>query len=348
MKATFVSTQAVSSATRLSILKMQTELAKSEKEQASGRWADMGLQLGNKTGRTVSLRQDYLRFDSIVDTNGLVASRLDASQATLTGVLDMAQDFVSTMLAIRDGETGPELAQSEGKNNLEAFISALNISQGGQYLFAGINTDVRPLNDYFAPASDAKTAVDAAFLAEFGIAQDDAGISDILPADMETFLNGDFAALFDPAAWVPDWSSASDQNVRSRISTSELVDTSANANEEALRKIAMAYTMVTEFASTGLNDDTYKAVIEKAMTTVSEAVQGVIVVQARLGTAQQRVSNANERMEVQLNILNTHINELELIDPFETMTRITTLETQLDMAYALTSRAQGLSLLNYL
>ncbi len=348
MKATFVSTQAVSSATRLSILKMQTELAKNEKELGSGRWADMGLQLGNKTGRTVSLRQDYLRFESIVDTNGLVASRLDASQATLAGVLGMAQDFVSTMLAIRDGETGPELAQAEGKNNLEALISSLNISQGGQYLFAGINTDVRPLNDYFGPASAAKTQVDAAFLAEFGIAQTDAGILNITPADMETFLDGDFAALFDPAAWVPDWSSASNQNVRSRVSTSELVDTSANANEEPLRMIAMAYTMVTEFASTGLSENTYKAVVEKAWTVASEAVQGVIVMQARLGTAQQRVSNANERMEVQLNILNTHINELELIDPHETATRITTLETQLDMAYALTARAQQLSLLNYL
>jgi flagellar hook-associated protein 3 FlgL len=348
MKATFVSTQAVSSATRLSILKMQTELAKNEKELGSGRWADMGLQLGNKSGRTVSLRQDFLRFESIVDTNGLVASRLDASQATLTGVLGMAQDFVSTLLAIRDGETGPELAQTEGKNNLEAFISALNISQGGQYLFAGINTDVRPLNDYFAPLSDAKAAVDAAFLTEFTFPQDAPGVLNITPADMETFLDGDFAALFDPAGWVPDWSSASDQNVRSRISTSELVDTSANANEEALRKIAMAYTMVTEFASTGMADNTYKLIIEKAMTTVSEAIQGVIVVQARLGTAQQRVSNANERMEVQLNILNTHINELELVDPHETATRITTLETQLDMAYALTARAQQLSLLNYL
>jgi flagellar hook-associated protein 3 FlgL len=39
---------------------------------------------------------------------------------------------------------------------------------------------------------------------------------------------------------------------------------------------------------------------------------------------------------------------MELIDPHETATRITTLETQLDMAYALTARAQGLSLLNYL
>lgn len=348
MKATFVSTYGVSNSTRLSILKMQTELATKTKELGSGRWADIGLQLGNKTGRTVSLRQDYLRLDSIIDTNGLVKSRLDASQATLDGVRTMAEDFVKTLLAIRDGDTGPAIAKTEAKNNLEALIASLNISIDGQYLFAGINTDVRPINDYFAPASAAKTAVDNAFLAEFGFTQNDPAIENITPAQMETFLDGTFAGLFDPASWVPDWSSASDQNVRSRISTSELIETSANANEEPLRMIAMAYTMVAEFGSTDLAEGTYQAVIDKAAVMVSNAVQGIVVMQARLGTAQERVTSATERMEVQLDILNTHINELELVDPYETQVRISTLETQLDMALAMTARAQQLSLLNYL
>ena len=344
MKATFVSTYGVSNSSRLAIMKMQSELATRTKELGSGRWADVGLQLGNQTGRTVSLRQDFLRLESIVDTNGLVESRLDASQATLDGVRAMAEDFVKTMLAIRDGDTGPAIAMTEGKNNLEALIASLNISLDGQHLFAGINSDARPINDYFAPGSAAKTAVDAAFAAEFGAT----ALEDITPAQMEAFLDGNFAALFDPAAWVPTWSSASDQNVRSRISTSELIETSANANEAALRQLTMAYTMVAEFGSTELSQSTYQTLIEKAAVMVSDAVQGIVVVQARLGTSQERVTNATDRMGVQLNILNTHINEMELVDPYETQVRITTLETQLDMALAMTARAQRISLLNYM
>ena len=100
MKTTYISTQAASTASRLSILKMQTELAKNTKELSSGRWADVGLELGNKTGRTISLRQDYQRLDAIRDTNGLVASRLDTSQAALDGVLKNAQEFAASLIAV--------------------------------------------------------------------------------------------------------------------------------------------------------------------------------------------------------------------------------------------------------
>jgi flagellar hook-associated protein 3 FlgL len=49
-----------------------------------------------------------------------------------------------------------------------------------------------------------------------------------------------------------------------------------------------------------------------------------------------------------MNIINKHVNQLEQVDPLEAQTRITTLQTQLEMAYALTSRAEKLSLLNYI
>ncbi|MFC5069735.1 flagellar hook-associated family protein [Flaviflagellibacter deserti] len=355
MKTTFISTQAVSSATRLSIMKMQAELAKNSKELGSGRWADVGLELGNKTGRTVSLRQDFARLDSIKDTNGLVMSRLDGSQAALEGMLKMAQDFSASLIGVRTGDTGADVIQDDAKNNLQALIASLNTSIDGEYLFAGIDTDVRPVTDYYAtpvvPGTGPKAAVDDAFLTAFGMAQNDPAVINITPAAMDAFLNGAFAAMFDPAAWTDPttgWSSASDQNVRSRISTSELVDTSANANEAAFRKIAMAYTMVTEFASSNLSEGAYQTVIDKAAEIVGEAISSTTVVMARLGTAQERVKNANDRMDVQMKILNTHINDLELVDPYEAQTRVTALETQLDMAYALTARAQQLSLLNYL
>ncbi len=186
MKTTFISTQAVSSATRLSIMKMQAELAKNSKELGSGRWADVGLELGNKTGRTVSLRQDFARLDSIEDTNGLVSSRLDGSQAALEGVLKMAQDFSASLIGVRTGDTGADVIQDEAKNNLQALIASLNTSIDGEYLFAGIDTDVRPVTDYFAtpitPGTGPKAAVDDAFLTAFGIAQNDPAAVNITPA----------------------------------------------------------------------------------------------------------------------------------------------------------------------
>jgi flagellar hook-associated protein 3 FlgL len=71
-------------------------------------------------------------------------------------------------------------------------------------------------------------------------------------------------------------------------------------------------------------------------------------VQAKLGMVQGRVTKANERMSLQIDILSAHIGTLEGVDPYEASTRVTALTTQVETAYALTARLQQLSLLNYL
>lgn len=351
MKTTYISTQAASTASRLSILKMQTELAKNTKELSSGRWADVGLELGNKTGRTISLRQDYQRLDAIKDTNGLVASRLDTSQAALDGVLKNAQDFAASLIAVRSGNVGAEVISDDAKNNLQSLIASLNTSINGEYLFAGINTDVRPVTDYYStPTSATKTAFDTE-LSNYCISVGAATPADLSASDLETFIDTNLANMFDATSWsdpATGWSSASSQNVKSRISTSELIETSANANEPAFRKLAMAYTMVSELADAGLSEKAYQSLIDKTTQIVGNATVDLTVVQARLGTAQERLSNANGRISAQMDILNRNINDFEQVDPIETQTRISALETQLDMAFALTSRVQKLSLLNYL
>ncbi|WP_026790440.1 flagellar hook-associated family protein [Pleomorphomonas oryzae] len=351
MKTTYISTQAASTASRLSILKMQTELAKNTKELSSGRWADVGLELGNKTGRTISLRQDYQRLDAIKDTNGLVASRLDTSQAALDGVLKNAQDFSASLIAVRSGNVGAEVISDDAKNNLQSLIASLNSSINGEYLFAGINTDVRPVTDYYStPTSATKTAFDTE-LANYCTSVGAASPADLSASDLSTFIDTNLTTMFNATNWsdpTTGWSSASNQNVKSRISTSELIETSANANDPAFRKLAMAYTMVSELANKGLSEKTYQTLIDKSTQIMGEATVDLTVVKARLGTAQERLSNANGRIDAQMDILNRNINDFEQVDPVETQTRISALETQLDMAFSLTSRAQKLSLLNYL
>lgn len=351
MKTTYISTQAASTASRLSILKMQTELAKNTKELSSGRWADVGLELGNKTGRTISLRQDYQRLDAIRDTNGLVASRLDTSQAALDGVLKNAQDFAASLIAVRSGNVGAQVIADDAKNNLQSLIASLNTSINGEYLFAGINTDVRPVADYYStPTSATKTAFDTE-LANFCTSVGAASPADLSASDLNTFIDTNLSNMFDATNWsdpATGWSSASNQNIKSRISTSELIETSSNANEPAFRKLAMAYTMVSELANKGLSEKAYQGLIDKTAQIMGDATVGLTVVKARLGTSQERLSNANGRIEAQMDILNRNINDFEQVDPVETQTRISALETQLDMAFALTSRVQKLSLLNYI
>lgn len=347
--ATTVSTYAVSNATRLSILKMQSELAVRQKEVATGRLDDVGLALGGRAGQTVSLRQEHARLQSIIDSNSIVTARLDATQAGLGSILEGAEAFLGALIDARGGSGGPGMVEERAKAELASLINGLNATQNGEYLFSGINTDVRPVTDYFAePAAANKQAVDAAFLAAFGVAQTDPAAADIDAADLKAFLEGDFADLFEGAQWSTAWSSASDQTIRSRISTVELIGSSATAQNAAVQKLAMTYTMMADLGAAGLKREAYEALIDTAVSTMGEAIKGITDTRAQLGSSQSRVATASERMAIQMDVLATHIDTLEGVDPYEASTRVNALLTQIETAYALTARIQQLSLLDYL
>ena len=349
MTSTFIPSSAVTGAIRSSLMKLQTKLADAQKEVATGRKADVGLALGFKAGQAVSLRQEHSRLQSITGSNGLVASRLDASQAALKALAENAQSFLSQLVAARNSDVGPLIIEGQAGAALAGFTDLVNTTFDGASLFAGLNTDLKPITDYAStpPAANAQ-AVASAFSAAFGMSQSAAAVANITPAAMQTFLDGAFASLFDPAAWSSTWSAASDQNMRSRISTSELVETSVNANNEAFRELASGYTMLADLGTAKLNQATFQTVVDTATRVVGGALQGITALQAKLGSAQERVKGANERMSIEIDIMANHIGALEGVDPYEASGRLSSLLAQIETAYAMTARIQQLTLLNYL
>src|SRR5919108_5467902 len=345
---TFISSRSISEATRLSIMNMQVRLAEAQKEVTTGRLADVGRSLGHRTGAVVTLRDDHARLNAIIETNAGVQARLDVTQSALESMVESGQQLVSALIASRDSSTGPGVVTGEARNGLAALIDAFNMTLGGAYVFAGINADVRPLDQYFGtPQPASRQSVASAFQAAFGFSQGDPAASGISAADMQAFLDGPFAQLFEEPAWSTAWSQASSQNVRSRISTSELLTTTVNVNESAMRKLVRAYTMVADLGLEALNEGAYETVVDTAIVTMGEALQEISVLQANLGATQQRIAQANDRMSIQIDIITKHVVALEGVDPHEASIRVSTLLTQVETSYALTARIEKLSLVNF-
>ena len=348
MKTMFTSTSGIAEATRLTMMKLQSQLVNAQKEVSTGRYADVGATLGSRTGQTVSLRQELTRLQAMIDSNGSVATRMDATQSALKGIGADAQAFLNQLAAAPNSDV-QSILQGQGKSALSALIGTLNTQINGAFLFAGINADVKPIANYDqSPPASNRQAVADAFFTTFGFSQSDPQVATISPGAMQAFLDTSFADIFADAGWKSTWSSASDQNVRSRISTSELIDTSANANDEAIRKLASAYTMVADLGTANLSQAAFQKVVDKSMQLAAEAIQGLTMVQASLGSTQQRVANANSRMTIQSDIMTKHIGALEGVDPYEASTRLSALMTQVETAYAMTARIQRLTLLNHL
>ncbi|MEO9530164.1 flagellar hook-associated family protein [Roseibium sp.] len=348
MKTTYISTISLADASRRQIQNQSSLVQKLGVELSSGRKFDVGLDLGTRTGEAVSLRSEFNFLDGIIDTNALAASRLDVSQAAMADILSDANDFLSTLVALRENDGSSDIVKADAVGNMELLTSRLNSQLNGSFVFAGINSDVEPIANYSDPGSANKIAADLAFFTEFGITQSDPGVAAITPAAMDTYLNGAFETMFTDPAWGTSWSSASSSVMVSRISASETVNSSVSANEQAFRDLAAAYTMMSDLGNENLDPGTWKTVVDKAIEKVGSGIAGVTSQMGKLGNVQEQVSLASDRLKVQTDILNRRINDLENVNSEETAVRLNTALTQLETSYAVTARMQGLSILNYL
>lgn len=348
MKASFVSTSAVSQALRYSMQRTQSSLVSAQKEVATGKVADTGLALGAQTAQVVSFARDLDRLNGIVDSNALVTARLSATQLALGKLTATAQDFLSTLTASVSGDAASAITQAAGKTALEEMTSILNTSQNGEYLFAGVNTDVKPVNDFADPASASKIAFDAAFQAHFGFTQADPAAAGITAPQMDAFLTAALEPQFLGAGWQASWSNASDQKIVSRIALNETTETSVNANADGMRKLAMAAASISDLLGSNLSAAGKAQLVARSVALVGEAIASLGQLQSQTGIVEKRVSDASERITMQADLLEKHIVDIEGVDPYKASTRVSDLLSSIETSYALTARIQQLSLLRFL
>lgn len=348
MKATSVSSAGISNAMRYSQMRMQVDLVKAQKELDTGKVADTGLALGARTAQSVTFARDLDRLKTIVDSNGLVTSRLTSTQDALSQVADQVQTLLSSLTSTASGDLTNKITSNSGKAALQSLTSILNTSINGEYLFAGTNTDVKPLDDFTAAGSPAKAAFDASFQTYFGFGQNDPAAANISATDMDNFLTTAVEPQFLGAGWQANWSSATDQPIVSRIALNETTETSVSANTDGIRKFAMAASLVSQLIDSNVSEDAKKTVVNRALALVGESLSDLGQTRAQTGIVQQRVADANTRMDTQVDLFNKHILDLEGVDPNEAATRVNDLVTHIQTSFALTARIQQLSLLNFL
>lgn len=347
MKAVSVSSAGLSNAMRYSQMRMQVDLVKAQKELDTGRVADLGLALGTRTAQSVTFARDLDRLNPIIDSNGLVASRLSATQDALGQLSEQAQTLLSSLMSNASGDLNSTITANSGKATLQALTSILNTSVNGEFLFAGTNTDVKPINDFSAAGSPAKAAFDTSFLSYFGFTPDDPAAASVSATAMDDFLATEIEPQFFGTGW-DDWSNATDQSIVSRIALNETADTSVSANTDGVRKLTMAATIVSQLMSGNLGAEARQAIVGRALSLVGESISDLGQTMAQTGIVQQRVSDANTRMDTQIDLFNRHILDLEGVDPYEAANRVNDLVSHIQTSFALTARIQQLSLLNFL
>jgi flagellar hook-associated protein 3 FlgL len=352
MKLSFISSTAIQNAMRQTIRQSQNEMTDASTEATTGVYADIGVALGSNTALSVNLTREVTRIDSLLSSNSIADQRMSSSQTALGDMTTQAQKLMDQLVALRGNTDGSSvsLTQQTASATLSSFLSDANTMVNGEYLFAGTNTDVQPMNDNTAAATTAIQTALTQYASDNGTTVDQLTgdqMKDFITTEVEPMFTSDTAPA--PDNWA-SWSNSSDQNMSSRISNSEVIDSSTNANEPGMRYLALATTVVNSLMGSDLNlsQDALNAVNDQATSYTRQAIDGINDQSSQLGLSQSRLTDANTSLNAQKDIINTNIGDLTGVDPYEASTKVNSLETQLETAYTIVSKIQQLSLVNYL
>ncbi len=335
----YISSQNLFSSLRQSVLQTQSNLSTLQTEEASGTYADLGLQLGGQTGATISFAQESSHLAALTTSNEAVSTRLATTTSTINDIMSDAQALSNTLIANASSSVIPASTQTAAQTSLQSLISKLNTSTGGQYIFGGINTTTAPMPDYDTTAADVDQALN----------QDLPDESTATPTDLANAVSssGHFGTLF-TAGGSGALTTATTNTITSQISPQQTITTSVSANQTAFQQIAQAYALLGNLGGKTLTDATGQALVATATSLLNEGLAGLTTIQADIGTSQNSVSAANDHMSAQQTILTTNVGSAENVDTYTLSTKLSALTNQLQVAYSLTSDLKSLSLVNYL
>lgn len=342
-------------------------LDNAQTELVTGEAADRFKAAGGDPSRLLAMERSISTLDSRTPLLSMARSRAAAMQTALEGVQNSTEQMgVRLMRDIAVGDlSAAEFTAKDAKMALGQVLGALNTELSGRHLFAGarqgapmpeVPTVLGDVEKIFALSEHQQlTAVDGKTLAE---RIDDnldvyftAGSSiDVDPAidnmpnpsdgiDLRSF-DARFANGEDPPSPPPvELADGEHLDYAMRGDVAEL--------RTMIRGLAMA-SVAAEGPERIVDDKSRKAVLELAGAHIIKATDDITELRSDLGLAEARIEEAQVRTGVQRSTLELARSDLIGRDQYETATRITELENQLQMVYALTARTSQLSLLNFI
>lgn len=341
---TYISNLALWAPLRQSTQNIQNQLSTVTAEASSGLYADLANHLGARTGSLISLRNQIDQITAYQNSNTVASTRLSTTSTALSSLIQQAQTLSSAVTS-STGVGGNSTLATQGGGALQNLISTLNTNSGDAYIFGGLNSQTQPIANYSQGSAAQQAIVNSfqSYLTTNGLTA-----STLTAAQMNTYLQGPFAALFSGSNWTSNWSSASSQTIQSNLNGTETLTTSVSANSAPFQQLAQGYSMLTEFAGLNLSADAQNSLKTNANSLLNTAVSGLTNLNASVGAAQTEVDTVNTNLTSLSDIITQNVANLDEVDPTTLSTKLSALQTQLQVSYQLTNTLKNLTLANYL
>lgn len=337
---------------------VQSRLNEASLEVATGLKADVYKSLGYGASEVLSLRAQVNRNDGYITSNNLLASKLDVTAETLSGIRNVAQDFLNVAIPNLDvpSASASDL-QAAAKTALEQLTAQINGTYQSSALFAGIDSNQRPLQKWdevnattgLSPNDVLASVVGAGIgNAADATAKVDAIVNIYASADIAS-PNRNFETTFYNGSPALDSGGASTPRLQAQIDKNTTLSYGIQANDPAFTDVLRGLAMIASTdVSTIADGDAYKTWMTSAVNALSNGVNGLIKVEADLGTQQQQLAERITAQEDMSDIFNARVNKLEGVDLYEASNRVLQLENQLQATYTMTARLARLTFLDFM
>ncbi|MEE9453313.1 MAG: hypothetical protein V3V13_02880 [Paracoccaceae bacterium] len=315
--------------------KIRAALDITSKELASGKKTDLVKATGGDLGRLFSIERSLAQFSTEKHAINIAQGKTALMQLSMGQIQDNLSDYGPELLSAvnRGDQNAMRIISADGRNKLDAAVSAMNARYGRHSVFAGAAVDraaLAPADDIFndiavivAAAADAPTAIaaiDAYFFAPGGGFETNIYLG--APADSPPFI--------DEGGTKTDYSIRADSlEVR-----------------QSLRAFAMAAVASQDPGFAGTNDQVL-LLREAAISSIS-TTGDIIKSRETLGFAEGSIADAQARNIAKTSVFELERNAILAADPYESATMFEALQGQLQSVYTITARLSNLNLTNFL
>ncbi len=332
-------------------------LQKAGQEVATGRKADIYEDLGSRASSVMRLRASEADTQTYMKSNALLGNKLQAMLTSLDSARGRIQAVLETTLSnATRPQNGAEVLQQDAKAALESIVATLNISFNGDHLFSGLRSEVPPLTRWSETNATTGLSPADAMASIFGSgpvsAADAAAIADQIDAAFNSAdtanPNRNFEATFYGGSPAQTASGQPSKQVNAWVNNGQEVVYGARANDEPFREALKGLAMLAVTDVSKMDDAAYATWMDRVVTSLTKGQEGILQTSARVGFNQQVVETTQTQLTDLSLVRRTQISDYESVDPYEAITRMQSLETQLQASYQVSARLSGMSILNYL
>ncbi|WP_245541137.1 flagellin [Yoonia vestfoldensis] len=259
---------------------------------------------------------------------------LDGIQTVLNRVNSARSELAGQLLLVSDSSTSAQVDDSArlAKGAFDTIVSALNTRLADRALLSGRAVDATPLLAADAILADLQAAI--------GADRSVAGISAAVTAWFD-----DPAGGFATTGYMGD----NGATLKRQVSEDQRIDVSARADDPAIRETLKAVALAAVAADLpGLGGEAKLRLVQTSGALLFEAASQIVAMQSRIGSAQAVLAETQTEMTAQETGLQMAVNDLISVDPFDTATRLQSVQLQLETHYSVVGRLSQLSLLRFI